>query len=211
MVLDIYKILHELKLNKDVVINVYVYGSKVYGCHPSGDLDLIIVVSSKYKERYNQILSKNVDATIYREDFFKELINKHNISALECLFLPEDKILLKNKDFYFSLNLNSLRNSISQTASNSFVKTKKKLTVEKDYNTYIAKKSLFHSLRILMFGIQIAKFGFIKDYTEANYLWDKIVLNDLNDWTYYKTEYQPIYNNLRSKFRELAPKELDIE
>lgn len=204
--LNIDSMLDKLSLSKDLVLNIYMYGSKVYGCNPKGDLDLIIVTSIKSKDKYNQISINDIDATIYREDTFRELIEKHNIAVLECLFLSDDKILFKHKNFNFKLNLNSLRTSISQITSNSFVKTKKKLTVEKDYNPYIGKKSLFHSLRILMFGTQIAKYGKIIDYTEANYLWDEIVLNESNDWNYYKENYQSVYNDLCSKFREVAPK-----
>jgi hypothetical protein len=57
-------------------------------------------------------------------------------------------------------------------AGNSFAKAGKKLDVEKEH--YKGKKSLFHSLRILMFGIQIAKAGRITNYGEANDLWKEI-------------------------------------
>jgi hypothetical protein len=86
------------------------------------------------------------------------------------------------------------------------IQGKKKLTVEKDYSPYIAKKSLFHSLRILIEGIQIAKYQKIIDYSQANYLWEEIVNNKVNDWSYYKEKYQPLYNKLNSEFRIYAPK-----
>ncbi|MNR15785.1 hypothetical protein D3C85_1323410 [compost metagenome] len=78
--------------------------------------------------------------------------------------------------------------------------------MEKDYNPYIAKKSLFHSFRILKYGIQIAKYGRIFDYTEANYLWEEINSFETNDWEFFKTKYQPVYNELKSQFKLEAPK-----
>ncbi len=81
------------------------------------------------------------------------------------------------------------------------MKCKKKLTVEKDYNPYIGKKSLWHSFRILMFGIQMLETGKIYDYSCANFLYDEIVNNPENDWNYYKEKYQKLYNSYKSKFR----------
>jgi predicted nucleotidyltransferase len=202
--MDVNNIIKILGINDKDILNIYMYGSRVYGCNLNGDYDLIIVVTG---ENYcHQINRENIDATIYSEDLFVEKIKEHEISILECLFLPEDKVLLKRKDYSFDLDLSVLRSSISRKASNSFVKCKKKLTVEKDYSPYIAKKSLFHSLRILIEGIQIAKYQKIIDYSQANYLWEEIVNNKVNDWSYYKEKYQPLYNKLNSEFRIYAPK-----
>ena len=85
------------------------------------------------------------------------------------------------------------------------MKAKKKLIVEKDYDPYIGKKSLFHSLRIILFGIQIAQYGKIINYEEANIYYD-IVKSEIIEWEYFKKKYQPIYNNLKTEFRKLAEK-----
>ena len=197
-------IINVLKLKDEEILNIYMYGSRVYGCNPNGDYDLIIVTTGK--NNYRQINEQNIDATIYSEDLFLEKIKEHEISILECLFLPKDNILLERKRFLFNLDLFVLRSSISKKANNSFVKCKKKLTLEKDYSPYIGKKSLFHSLRILMEGLQIAKYGEIVNYSEANYLWTDIVKKDIDDWNYYKEKYQSLFNSLNSEFRTYAPK-----
>lgn len=202
--MDADKLICDLNLSNENVFNIYMYGSRVYECNSNGDYDLIIVTNGN--NNIQQINRNAIDATIYSEDIFLEKIKLHDISVLECLFLPTDKIVLKRKEFSFELNLSSLRNSISHITNNSFVKCKKKLTIEKDYSPYIGKKSLFHSLRILMEGIQIAKYGRIVDYTIANYLWEEIVRNDIDDWNYYKNKYQALYNSLSSEFRIHAPK-----
>lgn len=192
----------------DIILNVYPYGSKVYDCNKKldSDEDVIVVVDDPgfYKQTGNPDLK--VDITYCGADIFQKMLNDHDISALECYFLPEEKIIKNTIVFNFNLNLSKLRESISKISSNSFVKCKKKFTVKEDYNPYIAKKSLFHSLRIIMFGIQIAKYGKIVDYQEANYLWNEIVENENNDWEYYKEKYQPVYNKLKTEFRALAQK-----
>lgn len=78
---------------------------------------------------------------------------------------------------------------------------------------YIGKKSLFHSLRIADFGIQIAKEGKITSFTKPyskNLVNESYMslLNDvmsLNTWDELKEKYQNIANNLRTEFRILAP------
>ncbi|MNB85416.1 hypothetical protein D3C81_711820 [compost metagenome] len=193
-------------INKDDILNVYRYGSRVYGTATNeSDHDLIIVKKGA-EGIIEGIESGILNLTIYDELSFQEAINNHEISVLECLFLPKNCIITEKKKFDFELDITKLRNSISQKSSNSWVKTKKKLTVEKDYNPYIAKKSLFHSFRILKYGIQIAKYGRIFDYTEANYLWEEINSFETNDWEFFKTKYQPVYNELKSQFKLEAPK-----
>jgi hypothetical protein len=82
------------------------------------------------------------------------------------------------------------------------VKCKKKLTVTEDFAPRIGKKSLWHALRILDFGTQILQHGKIINFQSMNHLYDEIVNNPCDDWEFYKHKYQPIYNALRSAFRQ---------
>ena len=188
------------------VSNIYQYGSRVYGCNSScSDYDVIMV--SEYYEGKAELDEDEISCTLYGITQFKEQLKKHEISALECLYLPEDKVLKSWINFDHKISLPALRKSISAKASNSFVKAKKKLTVKKDYDKYIGLKSLFHSLRIIMFGIQIATHGKIIDYTAANDYWSSILSEPQSDWEYLKAKYKPIHNQLMTEFRKLAPKE----
>lgn len=93
------------------------------------------------------------DFHYYSKKEWKDLADRNNIAFIECIFLDNK---FKIKETYipdYKISIEKIRREFSREASNSFVKCKKKLTVEKDYNPYIAKKSLFHSLRILMFGM----------------------------------------------------------
>ena len=94
-----------------------------------------------------------------------------------------------------------IREQFSRTASNSWVKCKKKLVVEDSFNPRVGKKSLWHSLRIIEFGIQILRTGKINNYGCVNHLYDPIVNNTHNDWEHYQHYYQPIYNAKKSMFR----------
>ena len=198
-----------MNLNNEDILNIYQYGSVVYNCKTiNSDNDYIVVVSdnSAYPE---QLKIDDNDYSFYSEFKFRELIGKHEISVLECVFLDPKFIMKETIKFDFKLDLQQLRESISQKSSNSFVKAKKKLTIEKDYDPYVGKKSLFHSLRIIMFGIQIAQWGKIINYEEANIYYEDIVKSDIIEWDFYKEKYQPIYNNLKTEFRKLAEKKIN--
>lgn len=187
---------------KEEILYSFQYGSKVYGTNTeNSDDDFIVVVKSEEELEYG-VHNDEENITVYSEKTFKRLIEEHDIAVLECIFSKET-------DFVFQLNLEKLRRSISSVASNSFVKCKKKLIEGKDYNPYIGKKSLFHSLRILDFGIQIAKYGKIIDFSSSNrHFWDIMNIKS-NDWEVFKEKYQPIANALKTEFKKLAPLEKD--
>ncbi len=185
------------------LIVIYPYGSRVYGTHgPGSDHDFIVVYGgedkSKDAQQYDSY-SKDITVTTYHIDSWQEHLRNHKIFAMEChdLFEPEPMVI----------DLPLLRKEISSKASNSWVKCKKKLELHDEY--YIGIKSLFHSFRIPMFGIQIAKHGQIQDYSVANDLWFKELepmLHSRPTWEEIKAEYQPRHNALMTEFRTYAEK-----
>lgn len=197
------------------ILNVYMYGSRVYGTHSEkSDYDYIMVTSSIITDGVTQFFKNNVNVTIYNQHEFAKLIIEHEISILECLFLPSD-MKYETIDFEFKLDRNKLRESISAKASNSWVKAKKKMTVEKDLDMYVGQKSLFHSMRILNFGIQLAESGKIKYYDSGIWMWGAITATHKNPltgttlletWEDYNTVWKRVYNLLKSDFKKVCPK-----
>ncbi len=196
-------ILKKTNLNDSDVIAVYPYGSRVYGTvRKNSDYDFIVILRNKKpSEQYSDRL---ININFYTANEHQARLNEHEISALECYFLPDELILKKSNIFGFKLDLAKLRHALSAKASNSWVKAKKKLTVEKDYDLDLGRKSLFHSLRILDYGIQIATHGKITDYGSCNELFKEIMNH--YDWKSMFEHYKLHYNHISSKFREIAPK-----
>ncbi|UUV45989.1 nucleotidyltransferase [Bacillus phage vB_BanS-Thrax1] len=183
------------------LLAIYPYGSRVYGCdHADSDYDFMAVADSQDLELDYTFEQDNVSIHVVSEALFIKKVKECHISYLECIFQREDS---KYRE-YFELNLESLRRNISGISSNSFVKCKKKLAIGEDY---IGRKSMFHSIRILMFGIQIAKYGKILDYSCANHYLETVMA--LHNWDSIKAFFQPIYNSLKSEFKLLAPLEGD--
>ena len=182
------------------VTKAYTYGSRVYNCvTDKSDFDYIVLVESDNENLKYSVEKDTFNFTVYSEQNFIKEIKNHNISVLECIFQNDTYLQ------YFKLDSEKLRRAISSVASNSYVKCKKKI---RDGEVYIGKKSLFHSLRILMFGIQIAKYGKIVNYEEANN-YHKEIFSMGDDWTELDKKFKPIYNALKSEFKRLAPLESD--
>ena len=183
-----------------MILAIYNYGSTVYGTNGiNSDQDYIVIVKSEDdKETVNKFFQDNADLNIYTLEEWNEKKLNMDVDYLECMFIRpcsyEGEL-----DLTVELDYDKVNESIAHTASNSWVKCKKKLTVEKDCER-IGRKSMWHSLRILMFGIQIMLLGKITDYSCANFLYEDIV-NGEHNWAYLKEKYQPVYNNLHSQFK----------
>ena len=200
-------------------------GSVVYGTASplTSDVDVLIVVPDTYSEflsqfengifqlkKYNTYLANDEDCEYITISNFQKLLDDCTVLAIETIFTPSDHILhfdseKCNLTFPEAFDKWKVRQEFSRTASNSWAKAHKKMTVEKDLDIRCGKKSLFHSLRILNFGIQVCERGYIYDFSQANQYWHDICISN-HSWEEYKTIYKPIYNELRSKLAALAPK-----
>ncbi len=195
-----------INLADDNILNAYRFGSHVYGTNtPLSDEDYILIVK-EYKE------SESTDIHYYTEREFQRGLDNHDIRCLECYFLNEKFILKETVKFKLDkVDKSILRKSISTIANGSWVKGEKKLTVSADYDKDLALKSLFHSLRIRDYGLQIATDGKIYDYSRLNY-----ILTDLKIigtkfqrselWDRCNEKYGGLYKDLRSQFIALCPK-----
>lgn len=193
---------YETRTNIDEQITVvYKYGSRVYGCHnKNSDYDYIAVVVSDNEDLYYSVDIASSNFTVYSEQKFIKLIKEHQISVLECIFQDENDLFVE----HFELDKAKLRRAISSVSSNSYGKCGKKL---KQGDTYIGLKSMFHSLRILNFGIQIAMYGKIISYSSANHFNKMVFDMNTDSWSMINKRFKPIHNALKSHFKKLAPLE----
>lgn len=206
--MNLEEILKRANLNNDNAVSCFAYGSRVYGnFRKDSDHDFIIVVKNKTEEQFSDNL---ININFFSVEEHQNRLNEHEISALECYFLPSEFVLKNEKIYNFKLDLQKLRHAFSAKSSNSFVKSKKKLTVELERGVEknpedVGKKSLFHAFRIIDFGIQIAIHGEIKDYSSCNELFKEIMYS-YSDWNNLFENYKQKYNNICTDFRKLAPK-----
>lgn len=191
-------------IENDNVLNIYQYGSHVYGnVTEHSDTDYILVVNEYFDNPSPSI-------QIYTKSQFQLALNNCEITALECFYLNESCILKETIKFEFKVDLNKLRISLSTISNNSYVKCKKKLIISGDYEPYTAIKSMFHSLRILDFGIQILTEGKIINYGSMNWLFYELLgLMNLYQrdelWQIIDTRYRELFKKKKSEFKRLAP------
>ncbi len=191
-----------LSIPNEQVLNVYQYGSRVYGTSTDrSDWDFVVIVNHKTVEEF---LSEPINVHFYTVAEFQAQLAAHEISALECLFLPAPYVWKEQHRFEVNLVPTQLRHSLPAKSSNSWVKCKKKLTLEKDYDLHTGRKSLFHAFRIIHYGIQLCQFGRITDYTAANAIYEEIC--QYERWEDLFAQFKPRYNQLLSTFRLMAPK-----
>jgi len=206
---EIYQeLLRRTGLKDSQVIEAYMYGSRVYGtARKDSDWDFIVVLAD------NEFTVEQFSDNLINVNFFgfrshHQRIGECEPSAMECCYL-EDKFILKRDYpvYYKMVNpvLQKLRHSFSAKSSNSWVKAKKKLTVPADYNDSVGKKSLWHAMRIIDFGAQIATQGRIVDYGSCNWFYNEVMY--CKDWSEMFEKYKKRYNEMCTEFRKHAPKE----
>lgn len=200
-------------------------GSVVYGTvNAHSDIDVLVIVPDKYKDFLSEYekgifeyhtthpdSSVEVDEQYICQSDFQKLLDDYDVMAIETVCTSTEHTIHFNGEkckitYNRPFDKWKIRQSFSATASNSWAKAHKKMTVEKDLDMYRGMKSLFHSLRILMFANQICESGDIYDFKEATPLWWEIYMHDNWGWNDFKTKYKPLYNKLRSKLAILAPK-----
>ena len=198
-----------LLITKDEIKGIYIYGSRLFGSiNDNSDLDYCVVVKDNdlYKD-YWQVETPDLDLHILTETEYQKKLNECDDMAMSMYF---QRYPIMKYDVNFKVDLPTLRKSISSKANNSFVKFKKKLLVEADYDVRASIKSLFHSIRLLDFGTHIAHpnlCAFDQDCHGENIEWIEKVFKDTNNnWEEIHKIFKPLFNEYATGFKQVAPK-----
>lgn len=165
-------ILTELGID-DEVLAIFPYGSRVYGnATETSDNDYIIVTkgsmlkSGGFKQNAISNKDRTIQGVLYSRSGFIDAINNYDIAALECLSLPEDMVLKKSWDFKVQkwedkafVKLIITKMSASWFSADNYARD--------DYDD-LAKKGIYHAIRILMFALQLKNNNKVTDFTVAN-------------------------------------------
>lgn len=193
------EVIQKSGLHPTRVQNVYLFGSQCYGTASSkSDFDILIIAKTPYPEK--ELVVDNFNIHILTLDRMLDGLKQHIIGRIECLLSPY--ILKEDVKIPLEIKIPSFRHSISHTCSNSWVKCKKKLETG-EY--YIGIKSMFHSLRIAMFAIQIVEHGKIVDWGCANPIWSDLTSKT---WTWEELDkaYRLERNKIMTQFRKITEK-----
>ncbi len=199
--LNAEQILEELKINEEV-LNIYQYGSQVYGTtNENSDQDFIIVTKGSFLKSgaFKQNAISNSDRTIqgvlYSRSGFQDAINNYDISALECLSLDSDKVVRSKWLFKIQKwDPKEMSKNIISKASGSFHLADLQA---KDGEKAMAKKGVFHALRILHFGLQLKDHQRVVNFKECNWIWEAIKDDEDFDTRNYMTQRNELIGRLK--------------
>lgn len=173
--INIDTIISVTKLHKSRIHNIYVFGSRVYGtANDTSDYDILVIANTPHIESTFNNGQYNIH--VMTIDRFLEGLRDHKIRNIECLMAPDEFIIQENKKIPYTLNTTGFIYSIVNASNSSFKKFKKKLETDR----YIAFKSLYHSIRMVMYGQQILINGTITDWTAANDYYNEIFTFDVD-------------------------------
>ena len=221
------EILNEIrKLTDKPILAVIPYGSAIYGNKESSDFDAMVIVDSVDLYIQNTDVNSYYDFFIIDKYKFKNNVESNQVKELELIHTPHNKITFLHSDFQLEfesyknipIKRDLIRENFSQLTSNSYVKAKKKLILEKDFDEMVSLKSLWHSIRLLDFAVQIIQTNHI-NYSSCNELYNNIKEDYTNNrnltkeeqWNFLHQKYRPVYNQYHSQLKLLCPKNNSIK
>lgn len=188
-------------------------GSRVYGtATPTSDEDFVVIFNAGLRSpsaasgarrdaERDLVFRDGVNITTHGLESFRAAIASQSVFALECLFLPPEHRLKDTKPaFPWKLDRVKLAASATSRSESDWKKAGKQFAEE----PVPSKKKLFHSLRVPMFALQIARGGRIGDYGEANALFREIQGIASDDWEDFRSVYEPLRARLCAALEALA-------
>jgi len=195
MINKIYKI---LPIDKQSVNNIYLFGSRVYGNYnQDSDYDFIVIGN---KLKYQEIEKDNINIHIFNNNLFISNLNDYDMRAIECVMAPDFAKFKETSKFNFKLNPTKFGEKIFFQVNKNWRVGKKKFS---EGDVYGGKKRIYHSIRILLFAIQILNKGKIVDWSEANEYHKQISIDNHKEWDYYRVKCENIKQLLEKKINKL--------
>lgn len=195
--ISVQEIMDIIKLHPLKVKNIYLFGSRVYRTNrEDSDYDFIVVANNMIEA--SEIKGQKYNIHIHTPDKFKRDLANHDIHALECIYAPDYAKLQVKENYPFVLNKGKLIKSFLTTSHSSWHKAKLKL---RECDIYLGTKSAFHAMRILVFGIQIAKYGSITDFSEANHFWKEMDESNEVEWDFFQDRFFPAKLELEKQLK----------
>ena len=113
---------------------------------------------------------------------------------------PSHRLKEPRPGFSFEVDKKKLAESASARSASDYEKARKRFSDELG----ASKKKLFHSLRVPLFALQIAKTGKIHSFGEANGHFAEIMAFESDDFADYEAKYGPLRARLCDELKRLS-------
>lgn len=155
---------------------------------------------------YKEMFGEKYDIYIKVSTRFRDSVMDCDMVALECMYAPENARLKEDYAYMYSL-WNNVRTPMIKKGidlQSRHMWSQARHFIE-GMDLYRGKRTLWHSLKALMFGIQICENGSIKDFTEANRYWYEIEQMDADgdlNWEAVKSNFFPLKVGLEKLLKD---------
>eukprot|EP00455_Lapot_gusevi_P043646 TRINITY_DN5336_c0_g1_i9.p1 TRINITY_DN5336_c0_g1~~TRINITY_DN5336_c0_g1_i9.p1 ORF type:complete len:197 (+),score=29.08 TRINITY_DN5336_c0_g1_i9:478-1068(+) len=188
--MDENKLLQALQLQSDQVLNIYVYGSRLWRTAAAdSDWDFLIVTRGAASKSTCHSGSL-IDAVVMGEDEYTQHLQQHRFLPLITMYLPSEAVWrqrLKPQDVVGRrVNHDKLRAAVLEESDRD-MKFAEKLF--RKSNVAKGKKVLSHCVRMVALTRQILQRGTIENWTAANNLTQEIQSNPATDWSVFLESY----------------------
>lgn len=198
--IDVERIREMVGVHPSKFRNLYMYGSRVYGNHrDNSDYDFAVLACTM--DAHMELVEGDYNVHVKTPDLFKDELNAHTMNALECVFAPDFARGPEVESFSdFKIDPLKLKKKALTESYHAWNGGKRKLQAGEMQR---GLKSIWHSLRILTFAIQILENGKIVDFSQANPLWGKIESYDDLEWKDIKKKFFHKKLKLEKKLKEI--------
>eukprot|EP01130_Rhizamoeba_saxonica_P009076 TRINITY_DN3684_c0_g1_i2.p1 TRINITY_DN3684_c0_g1~~TRINITY_DN3684_c0_g1_i2.p1 ORF type:complete len:179 (+),score=26.45 TRINITY_DN3684_c0_g1_i2:2-538(+) len=150
----------------DMITNIYIIGSRVYGTStPSSDWDYVALIDAPMTTQhqvhdgiqleFDMFEDELMDITFIPIQRFQQLLQEHRQQALQVIFLPHQYRIVELYPISFSLDPAMLFRTIQWESKRRMSRVSHTL---KRKGFVKAKKEIIHSIRYVLFAIQIMKY-----------------------------------------------------
>eukprot|EP01080_Neovahlkampfia_damariscottae_P011853 gene11853-5182_t len=200
-----------LKYKQLNILNVYLFGSRLYNCYnKDSDFDVILITNSKkISTSTNSIETEKYNINIYHIDYFKFLIQENVIWALMCCWIPQEfiwKETIPINQFIF-IDKRKLSNYTILDISHCYNKAKK---LFQNDEKHVGLKNLVHCFREVLFSLEILIKGKIGNFEIANDHFMKIMNEKNKNFQFFEQNFYPQLHELMTKlknFKTISEKE----
>lgn len=187
----IEEIIESAKIHPSRVKNIYMFGSRLHGINRNdSDYDYFVIASTlnehvEIKDKSENGMDLNIH--VMTLDRFKKELNEYKMSRVESIFAPEEYKIMQKQPIQFLVKKDKIKKYVPYQSHESWQIAKSRIQNQDD--SYRAKKSVYHSLRVLDYARQIIQFNKIVDFRSMNHVYEKLQSEEIKDWSDIKKEF----------------------
>jgi predicted nucleotidyltransferase len=202
--LALEKIVEVLDIQKDKILGIYQYGSRLHQCHSeNSDFDLFIVYDVEKINKIEENEKYNISGHIMDPHTYKIYIENHDAVIILTLWMKNEQIIFETEEMLkfrksVFIDIKRIERSFLDVERMCLLRSKRYFNNDKKKSL----KNFVHGIRFLIFGNKIVNNGEIDDYTYGNEYFDEIMNFKFNSWEECYQQVKPIFDKKRKEMKD---------